>query len=251
MTSPARRHIEFHSARAAHATSAAAGSSVPGHSAPAMPTEGAAAQEYRLLLMALGEDLRHLHNIQSLEAKIELKRTLLPRYADWIEGALGADGAAQDEIVATMLVWAIDVADWPLAIRLARHVLKYGVALPERYRRTPGTLIAEEVAEAGLAPTPSVDLQTLQQVDDLTADIDMPDEVRAKLKKSIGLAFKAQLDAFDPTADHAIAGGRPALAASAIAHFTRALELDAKSGVKALIQQVTRAAKAAEQEPVT
>jgi len=73
---------------------------------------------------------------------------MIDTYRPWIEGALAAEKPAQDEIVGTMLVWAIDIGEWPLALDIARHVLAHGLALPERYRRTPGTLIAEEVAEA-------------------------------------------------------------------------------------------------------
>jgi hypothetical protein len=36
-------------------------------------------------------------------------------------------------------------------------------------------------------------------VEALTAATDMPDQVRAKLKKATGLAFKAAAEAFDPT----------------------------------------------------
>jgi hypothetical protein len=77
-------------------------------------------------------------------------------------------------------------------------VLRHGLTLPERYKRTAGTLIAEEVAEAGLTLPSTVDLATLQRVEALTAATDMPDQVRAKLKKAIGLAFKAAAEAFDP-----------------------------------------------------
>jgi hypothetical protein len=199
--------------------------------------------EYRMQLMQLGEDLRRLSQIQSIERKIAAKREMLPRFKPWIDAALAADSPAQDEIFTTVLIWTIDVADWPQALRLARHVLAHGLALPERYRRDAATLIAEEFATAGLTPTPTVDLTTLQQVDDLTAGADMPDEVRAKLKKAIGLALRARLDAFDPHADAAMAGGKPALIATTLSYFTRALALDPKCGVKAMIQQLTREAK--------
>ena len=193
--------------------------------------------------MQMGEDLRRLHAIQSIERKIAAKREMLPRFKPWIDAALAADSPVQDEIVATVLIWTIDIGDWPQALRLARHVLTHGLALPERIRRDAATLIAEEFATAGLTPAPTVDLNTLQQVDDLTARADMPDEVRAKLKKAIGCALRAQLDAFDPQVDAAKAGGKPALIATTLAYFNRALTLDPKCGVKAMIQQLQREAK--------
>jgi hypothetical protein len=61
-----------------------------------------------------------------------------------------SDPPVQDDIVGTMLVWAIDVGDWPLALQLGAHVLATNLGLPERYKRSPAVLLAEEVAESAL-----------------------------------------------------------------------------------------------------
>jgi len=237
----ARRHREATLAAQAAGTAAPAGGAAP------MPTEGPVASEYQLLLAALGVDLNDLRNIESIERKIEAKRGKIERYRPWVEGALsGAEvhgGAAQDEIVANILVWAIDVADWPLAFDIARHVLAHGLALPERYSRKPATLIAEEFAEAGLKNPPGIGLAHLQAVAALVDDADIHDQVRAKLEKAIGLAFTAAAAAFDPEAESAPAGGKAALIAAALDHHRRALSLDAKCGVKKLIEALEREAK--------
>lgn len=237
MKCPFRAHMERVSAAAAATGAIMAAGGLPS------AEQGEGASEYRLMLAALGNDLRQLSNIQSLERKIDAKRGMIDRYRDWIAGALTAEAPAQDEIVTTMLVWSIDLAEWPLALDLARHALAHGLALPERYRRTPGTLIAEEVAEAGLQQVPTVDLATLQQVDGMTELADMPDEVRAKLKKAMGLAFKVRAAAFDAETDNEIAGGKGALIAAARVQLERALALDARCGVKKLIDQLNRDAK--------
>ncbi len=229
----ARRHRERTLAALAAGAIAAQGV------APPMPTEGPVASEYQQLLIALGEDRRQLQGIQSIEAKIELKRTLIGRYRAWVEGAISGEGGAQDEIVLRMLVWAIDVADWPFALDIARHVLAHGLAMPEPFTRTPAAYIAEQVATAGLGPAIAVDLATLQEVAALTERHDMHDQIRAKLEKAQGLAFRAAADAFDPQADSAVAGGKPALIAAALDHFRRALGLDTNSGVKKAIEQLT------------
>lgn len=241
MTSPARAHYEQTIAAQASASADASGK------APPMPEDGPVASEYQLMLAALGEDLRHLSEIQSVERKIEAKRALIDRYRPWLAGTLAAtredgEAAPQDDVVATMLVWAIDIADWPLALALAGHVLTAGLALPERYKRTPATLIAEEVAEAGLLIPPQADAATLSAVLALTADHDMPDQVRAKLHKALGRSFQHRADAFDPTADSAVAGGKAALLAAALDHFHRALALDSGSGVKKVIETLERMA---------
>lgn len=236
MISPARASLHRKLASQAAPRAAAQG-------AAPMPESGPVASEYQLLLAALGVDLIQLRNIQSIERKIEAKREMIGRYLPWIEGALTAEHAAQDEIVSTMMVWAIDVEDWHLALTIAHHVLAHGIALPERYKRQPAVLIAEEFAEAGLKPEPSVDVERLAVVDRLTADKDMPDQVRAKLQKAIGLGFKRRADAFDPEAESAVAGGKPALIATALDHFRRALELDKGCGVKKLIEGLERELK--------
>lgn len=242
MKCPFRAHMERVSAAAAATGAQALSGGLPS------AENGAGASEYRLMLVALGNDLRQLSNIQSLERKIEAKRGMIDRYIDWLKGALAAERPAQDEIVTTMLVWSIDIGNWPMALDLAEHVIAHGLQLPERYRRTPATLVAEEVAEAGLAPSPTVDLHTLLTVESLTEFQDMPDEVRAKLKKAVGLAFKAEADAYDPEAESDMAGGKGALIAAALLALERALELDKSCGVKKLIETLGREAKKLTQE---
>ena len=217
------------------ATSAAAPT---GPVAAPMPETGPVASEYQQLLIALGDDLRRLQEIQSVERKIEAKRALIARYVPWVEGALSAELAAQDEIVSRMLLWSMDVGDWPLALRIAAHVLAHGLALPEGFTRKPATAIAEEAAEAGLKKPPLIDRATLQQIAALTADQDMHDQVRAKLEKSIALTFAVEADAFDPEAESAQAGGKAPLVAAALDHFRRALGLDSNSGVKKQIERL-------------
>jgi hypothetical protein len=226
---------------------AALGSGAPtreGAAAP-MPTDGPVATEYQQLLAALQIDMNRLRQIQGTEKKIAAKRDMIGKYLPWLQGALAAEKPAQDEIVGNMLVWSLDLADWDLAYALAAHFLKHGLALPERYKRQPATLIAEQVAEAGLAPTPTVGLVTLQKFDELLLDADMHDQVKAKLYKALGLAFHRSAEAFDPTADNAVAGGKSALLKNARDCFTSALTLDKGAGVKKLIEAIDRELKKA------
>lgn len=236
MTSPALRHRQ-----AKLAAIAASGGRGGATGAPAMPSEGPVASEYQLLLMALGEDLRSLSNIQSIERKIEAKRTMIARFMPWVQGALEAEVPAQDEIVTTMLIWLLDLGCWTQAIVLGKHVLDNGLALPERYKRNPATLIAEEIAEAGLTTPPTADLNTLSLAQQLTEPHDMHDQVRAKLAKAIGLALAAQAESFDPEVETATAGGKPALIDAALTWLKTALRYDSKVGVKKAIEALERA----------
>lgn len=206
-----------------------------GTAAP-MPTDGPVASEYQLLLAALGIDLNTLRNTQSKERKIEAKRDMIDKYRAWVEGAADASAGAQDEIVSQIMIWAIDINEWPLALKLAEYVLLAGINLPERFNRTPATMIAEEIAQVAIDTPEAVPLEVLNTVADLVSDADIFDQVRAKLEKAFGLAFKARADAFDPTAESAVAGGKPALLAVAISHLDRAIALDAKCGAKKIKQ---------------
>lgn len=228
---------------ARHAAAALAGTALTAPAAAAAPVVN---PEYAAILEQLGEDLHRLSNTQSVELKVKTKAEMIGRYDDWVLGALvaGEDGkAAQDEVVATMLVWNIDVQNWTMALQIGAHVLTHGLSLPERYKRTPATLIAEEIADASLRVVDAVDHGTLVATDTLTEGHDMPDQVRAKLMKAIGRKLMAEADAFDPEAEGANAGGKPALISAALTALKRALVLDEKAGVKKDIEILERELK--------
>ncbi|WP_443478056.1 phage terminase small subunit [Novosphingobium aerophilum] len=231
MSSPFRAHQQ----RVLAAISGSGPAVAVGCAAP-MPESGPVATEYQLLLASLGIDLNALRNIQSTERKIEAKRTMIEKYRPWVESAAKAAAGAQDEIVSNMMIWAIDIQDWSLALNLAEYVLLAGIELPQRYNRTPATLVAEEVAEAGIKEPGSVPFEVLGAVADLVSDADIFDQVRAKLEKALGLTFKARADAFDPNAESAVAGGKPALLAAAISHLDRAIALHEGCGAKKIKQ---------------
>lgn len=214
--------------------------------APAFDENSPAASEYQQLLAALHNDLRALHDIQSQEGKIDRKRLMITTYLPWVQGALdaGEDGrAVQDEIVVTMLVWALDTQDWELTLNIGGHVLEHGLSLPERYKRNAACVIAEEAAEAAKKDISAVPFDVLQRVAALIAGRDMPDQVRAKLQRAIGLNLMAQIDEFDPQAETATAGGKSALVDAALTALRSALTLNSSVGVKKQVEQLEREAK--------
>ena len=211
-----------------------------GPHAPERDMEGPEASEYQMLLAALGEDMRQLHDIQSTEAKIEAKRKMVDRYLPHVEGSLEAAAetgkAVQDEVLTTMMLWLFDIGEFDRGLDIAEHVLRYGLELPERFRRTPGCLVAEEVAVAALdAQTQGedFDLHVLQRAAALTADRDMPDEARAKLHKAIGKELiRAAEAAAAQEGESAIAGAEYHARKLALEHYRRALALNKRIGVK-------------------
>ena len=247
MTSPALRHRQQKLARLstrAHLNDMARrsreGTAVP------MPDEGPVATEYQSLLAQLHDDLRTLSNVQSIEKRIEMKPALLAKYRPWVAGALqvaDGDAAPQDEIMVTALIWALDIADWSFALDIADHCLAHRLGLPERYNRTMGCLVVEEIAEAAIKTTGSVPHDVLEQVRPIATDHDMPDQVRAKFFRALGESWAQRAETFDPASDSAAAGGKPAMVDAALTELRRAVELNAKVGVKKLIEQLEREAK--------
>ncbi|HEY5804848.1 MAG TPA: terminase endonuclease subunit [Lysobacter sp.] len=216
----ARRHFQRASAAAA--------------SAAADPGELINANAYELALASLIEHKRRLKEVQSIERKIEIKRQLLPDYEPWIDGVLEAGRGGQDAVLMTVMVWRIDTGDYVGALRIAEYALKHDLAMPDQYQRGVATLVVEEIADQALAALSaggSFSYYVLAIVGELTSDCDMPDEVRAKQHKAIGLVMVKLMDG-SPEAS--------ALASEAIEHLRRAVQLNERVGVKKDIERLER-----------
>ncbi|MGL4921284.1 MAG: phage terminase small subunit [Aeromonas veronii] len=200
------------------------------------------ANAYELQLMQLAEHRRTLKGIQSIERKIDAKRTMLPVYKPWIDGLLAADSGGQDDVLVTVTLWHLDTGDLEGALPMADYVIRHGLSTPDQYERTAPTLIAEEVAEtaiklqdAGNRP----DLFLLISYLKLLHESDIFDQVRAKLHKAVGRACYAE-----------------GFKEQAAEHYRRALELHDKVGIKKELEVLEReikkdaeqAAKAAEEQ---
>lgn len=229
--------VHVHAPMTAVAPAADGESPLPigGHPTPSSP-------EAAQMLMRLQVDLRRLKEIQSIERKIEAKRTMLPEYAAWCDGLIQAAAetgiGVTDEILPTIMIWRIDTGDYAGALKLAAHVLQHKLPLPGRYERSAGTLIVEEIADAALAAFTrgqSFDFDTLFELEQLTETEDVFDEVRAKLFKAKGLAF-FQLAEETGLPDLANQYRRNALTA-----FERARDLHDRCGVTKHIEKLQRA----------
>ncbi|VVO66204.1 hypothetical protein PS896_01080 [Pseudomonas fluorescens] len=148
MTNPYRRHF----VRVSAAIEAAAAN-------PTQTMAGATAYEHQL--NQLLQDRLRLKQVQSNQGKAELKRQLLPDYIPYVQGVLEGRKGAQDEVLTTIMVWRIDAEDFSGALDIADYVLKHKLIMPDRFERTTGCLVAEEIASnsktcATAAPTNSV-----------------------------------------------------------------------------------------------
>lgn len=216
MTTPAQRHLMR--VQAARATASAA---------PGAPVGRATSRSHALMRAKLDTDRRRLKDTQSIERKIEIKREVLPDYAEYVSGVLSAGKGVQDEVLGYVLCWRIDTGDYAGALDVGRFVLDHNLSLPDRFERTPATLIAEEPAVQALKAYDAnkpFDLAVLFKINDLTAGRDMPDQVRAKLHFAIGRHL-SRTGANDE---------------EALFHLQRAVELHDKVGAKKDIEQLQR-----------
>ncbi|WP_448680235.1 phage terminase small subunit [Pseudomonas nicosulfuronedens] len=193
---------------------------------------------YELQLAQLIQDRARLKGIQSTEGKIELKRQLLPAYAPYVEGVLSAGQGAQDEVLVTIMLWRIDAGAFTEGLDIAAYVFAHGLVMPDRFNRTVGCLVAEEVAESAIKALKAgqpFDIAVLLRTAELTAEQDMPDEVKAKLFLALGRATLHGLTLEAP--------GKPGQVEEGIALLTRAIELHDKCGGKKDLEAAGRLQK--------
>ena len=214
MLSPAQQHLMR--VQAAQATAQAA---------PGAEVDSSTSRAHALIRAKLDQDRRRLHQVQSVERKIAVKREVLADYEAYVSGVLASGQGVQDDVLGYVLCWRIDVGDYAGALPIARYVLDHNLALPDRFQRTPATLVAEEPAEHALkafAANKPFDTGVLLDILALTEQRDMPDQVRAKLHFAIG-RHRAE-----------------AQPAEALLHLRRAVELHDKVGAKKDIEQLER-----------
>lgn len=183
------------------------------------------ASDYELMLMQLGEDRRRLKGIQSTVKKAEIKVEVLPKYVPWVDGVLAADGAQQDDVLMYVMLWRVDAGDYAGALAIGRHAIRHGWSMPQGFNRNVQTLLAEEMADAAknaLVAKTDFDPGLLMQTLDVIGDLDMPDQSRARLHKSLGWVLRES----QPVA--------------ALNHLQQAMQLDERCGVKKDIEQLER-----------
>lgn len=207
-------------------------------SASAEEGEPINANAYELQLAKLYEDKRRLKDVKSIERKIEVKRQILPDYAPWIDGVLEAGRGGQDAVLMTVMVWRIDTGDFEGALKIAAYALQHKLVLPDQYKRDVATLVVEEISDQALKDLASglaAPWLALIEVNALTDQHDIPDQVRAKLFKASGLEMLRLFD--DPATN---ASDTPYRARSALDLLLRAFQLNEKIGVKKEIERLER-----------
>lgn len=190
---------------------------------------------FELQMMQLNNDRQRLKQIQATEAKVVLKKALLPNHLPYVEGILEADKSIQDEVFMTMLVWCIDVGDYAKALQLSAFALRHSMIMPDAFKRNTSTYVAETIAEVflkQLKTDAAVDISVLKQVEHLILNpdldpkvLDMPNQAKAKLYLALGKATVKLIQSKDEPSDADLEHAQ-----SAQVYLALAFELDEKSG---------------------
>lgn len=229
--SPAQRHYQRTVAAKAAATSAQ-GEAVMG-------------SDYDLIFAKLVTDKQRLKQIQSVERKIDAKRTMLADYQPWIDGVLAAGRGGKDDVLTTVMVWHIDTGDFARALQIADYVIAHNMPLPDQYNRDAPTLLLDEIPDAFLqhfAQSTAIHpdaIDILKRVEQLTDGKDAPDQARAKLHKALAYSYLA------PIVEDDLSVEQLPIAKTAMTHLLRALELFNGIGVKKDIERLERRIKKA------
>lgn len=178
--------------------------------------------ERDLLNIQFVQDKRTLKSLRGIKLKTAKKRELYPTYAPYIQSVLAADQGGDDELLMHLFVWTIDIGEFLTAIQIAEYASKHKLSMPENYSRSVGEVLAEQAAQEYLA---GIDIENdlLATIVEMTAELDMLDEIRSKLHKAYGRSL-----------------AREERYADAIEHLEKALEYNPNAGVK---QDIARAKK--------
>lgn len=204
--------------------------------APAAMMDGLTS--YELMLAKLQQDQLRLKQVQSKQAKARLKSILLPEYVPYVVGILEAGKGAHDDVLTTVMIWRFDAGDFPGGLDIAEYVLKHNLPTPNRFSRTTGCLIAEEVATAALNAQKAggtFPVDDLLRTALLTEEQDMPDEARAKLKLALARATLQGLDETNP--------GPPGQVEAGVELLQEAIKLDNACGGKKDLEKAERLLK--------
>lgn len=204
--------------------------------APSALMDGATG--YEVMLAKLQQDQFRLKQVQSQEGKAKLKAEMLPEYVPYVDGVLSAGQGAQDDVLTTLMVWRFDAGDFTGGLQVAEYVLRHGLLMPDRFNRTTGCLVAEEVATAALKAQKAggtFPLEVLTATAVLTEDQDMPDEARAKLILALGRTTLEGISDEQP--------GQPGQLQAGIDLLKRAIELHSSCGGKKDLERAERLLK--------
>jgi len=251
-TSPAARRKAYLVASAAGAVLAASGLS-----ADVSPMDDISlSPDVAKIVIQLEDDRRRLKDIKATDRKVEAKRLMLPAYKGWCDGVLAAGAGERgplDQVFTTIMAWTIDVGDYMNALPMLEHTMIHGLDMPAQFNRDPITFAIDQICEEairlydlGVAKEAGFEAAVLPMLQDLVKDhdVDLHDEVEAKLHKAMGRAVLAEANEED-------AADLKARQETALRAYMTAIEKCPRVGVKKDIERLQRALSKAAAETAT
>lgn len=102
---------------------------------------------YETAFAMLEKHREQLHNITSIDEKVELKKQLVVQYLPFLKSYMKSGAHYQNEVLTELCVWLIDVEDMETALMLAEYAVEQQQISPARYKRDFPSLIAEMICD--------------------------------------------------------------------------------------------------------
>ena len=101
-----------------------------------------------IMLLALEQDLKRLHDIERIADKVEMKRTvLLPRWLPHAQAYLDKGRVYQNPVLVYCVIWLFDTGQFEHALQWADIAIAQGQRMPERFRSGLPTFVAHFILE--------------------------------------------------------------------------------------------------------
>lgn len=168
--------------------------------------------------------LNTLSSIKSIQERIAKKAEWIGGYAGYIEGCLAESPAPQNTTLVTLMIWAVDVGDFDLALRIAKYAVLNEMAMPEGYKREIAEFVTEGCCDVFIQNEELAvkNVDVIEKIIDLGDGENMVDEVRAKSYRALGNAYKS---------------ARPS---DALTAYTNALRFSQNAGCKKDLNQLEK-----------
>lgn len=135
--------------------------------------------------------LNILKDMKSIQERIAKKAVWLPEYLGYIDGCLAVSPAPQNTTLVHLMIWACDVNDFELAVRIAEYVVLNDMVMPEGYTRTTAEFVTEQCAEVFIddMDLAIANASLIERIISLGEGEQIVDEVRAKIYRALGDAL--------------------------------------------------------------
>lgn len=103
---------------------------------------------YQLLADSLENDCKRISSLPQGEARNQVKRDeLIPQYRKYVDAYLSGGEVYANQVLVQVMIWAFDVGDIDLAVKLAEIAVAQDQSMPERFNRDLKTFVADAVLE--------------------------------------------------------------------------------------------------------